>query len=255
MMGGKVVALCRALAVGVSMGLMLGVYLLTRIVLPHTDKSSFRLRRRWINWVGLRALGIRVESTGTPALEPAIYVCNHRSFSDPLVNCKYIDAFIIAKAEIANYPIINKGAETTGIIWVDRASRDSRIATRQAMVDTVIQGRNILIYPEGTVSDFKTTRPYKRGPFKTAAEYGLPVVPVAIEYRDSKDLWVKGSLLTQYFRQFGVWRTEVKMAIGPTLKSSDADDLYNDAVSWTSGQLISMQQGWSKAQYTTGADS
>ncbi|MBK7700798.1 MAG: hypothetical protein IPJ39_19750 [Saprospiraceae bacterium] len=37
---------------------------------------------------------------------------------------------MIAKAEVAGYPIINKGAELTGVIWVDRNDQSSRTATR-----------------------------------------------------------------------------------------------------------------------------
>lgn len=229
---------------------MLGLYLLTRVVLPHTDRSSFRLRRRWIRWFGKPGLGIRATVEGAVTDQPAIYVCNHRSFSDPIINSIAIDAFIIAKAEIATYPLINKGAETTGIIWVDRNSRDSRLATRQAMIDTIAEGRNVLVYPEGTVSNNRTILEYKRGPFKTAAQNGITIVPVALEYRDTRDLWVVGGMMQQYFRQFGKWRTHVKLRIGPPLSSVDDAYLYDYTIAWTKEALLDMQNQWSRAEYS-----
>lgn len=241
----KIIAAIRAIIIVLSMSIMLLLYMLTRLILPHNDTTSFRLRRRWIRWFGKPVMGLRTEIEGRMAQVPAIYVCNHRSFSDPIVNSMAIDAYIIAKAEIASYPIINKGAETTGIIWVDRGSRDSRLATREAMVTAITEGRNILVYPEGTVSNKETVLPYKRGPFKTAAQNGIPVVPVVIEYRDEKDLWMTGSLMDQYFRQFGAWSTHVKMRIGEPLQSADDAFLYETVVRWTESTLKELQAGWS----------
>lgn len=246
---GKVLAILRLLVIVLSMAIMLGLYLLSQVVVPHTDRSSFKLRRRWIRWFGKPGLGLRTTVEGSMIDGPAIYVCNHRSFSDPVVNSSAIDAYIIAKAEIASYPLISKGAETTGIIWVDRHNRDSRLATRQAMIDAIAAGRNILVYPEGTVSNKQTILEYKRGPFKTAAQNNITIVPVAIEYRDTRDLWVTGGLMQQYFRQFGKLRTYAKMRIGPPLTSADDAHLYEAAVTWTQEALLDMQAGWSKAVY------
>ena len=89
----KILAIIRALFLALSMALFLIVYAIGRLVFKHTPKSSFRLRRNWLSSMGLPGFGIKVQVKGKPIKEPAIYVCNHRSFSDPIVLCKYLDAY------------------------------------------------------------------------------------------------------------------------------------------------------------------
>lgn len=245
----KILAIIRAILLTLSMALFLILYAFSRVILKHTVASSFRLRRRWLKWMGWPILGLSVEVKGSPIEEPAVYVCNHRSFSDPIILCKHLDAFVIAKAEIANYPVINKGAEVTGIIYVDRGNRDSRLATRDTMAETLNKGLNILVYPEGTVSDSQTIIPYKKGPFRVAAKVGVPVVPVVLEYRDTKDLWVRFSLIKQYFRQFSAWKTEAKMQFGPAFYSTNGDEIHQQVEAYTKKTILEMQEGWSRASF------
>lgn len=184
---------------------------------------------------------------GIPIDESALYVCNHRTFVDPAISTIFINAFVIAKAEIANYPLINKGAELTGVIWVKRENRNSRRATREALVETVQSGYNVMVYPEGTTNDQKNTLRYLDGTFREMAQIDKPVVPIALEYRDSKDLWKDRSLAAQYFRQFCAWRTEVKMEIGPAFRNSDGLTLSKKCKEWTNHKMNEMQLGWSRA--------
>jgi len=192
-------------------------------------------------------LNIKVQLQGKVAEGAALYVCNHRSFLDPAVISKYLDAFVIAKAEIADYPIINKGAEVTGVIWVRRDSQDSRVATRKAYVDTLQAGYNVLVYPEGTVSIEPTSLDFKKGTFHEAAKHGFKVVPVAIEYRDKKDLWSIASLLKYYIQQCSTWSTHVKLHFGEPLSAADGAELHDQAYQWINKEMHTMQTGWSRA--------
>lgn len=181
-----------------------------------------------------------------PINVPALYVCNHRSFADPIVLCKYLKAFVIAKAEVMNYPIINKGAELTGVIWVDRQDQDSRNHTRSKMVETIQAGFNILVYPEGTVGKEKHTLPFRKGTFKEAALNSIPVVPVAIEFQSKRDLWVLEKFLPQYFYQFSKWQTNVKLSFGPQLIGTTGEELHDEAYQWINHEISTMQKNWSE---------
>lgn len=194
-------------------------------------------------------MNIKCEVKGTPLDEPALYVCNHRSFSDPLINCAYLDAYVIAKAEIASYPIINKGAEVTGVLWVKRESIKSRNATREKLVETLLKGYNVLVYPEGTVGVTPGTLKFSKGTFAEAAEHHIPVVPIALEYRDTKDLWQNSSFLEHYFHQFAAWRTETKMSFGPALRSNDGPAMSIQAREWITSELANMQEQWTRVDW------
>jgi 1-acyl-sn-glycerol-3-phosphate acyltransferase len=219
-------------------------YFISLIFRKHTKESAFKLRRAYVK-LAWRVMGMRMDVKGQAYDGAALYVSNHRSFSDPIVASLYVDAFVIAKAEVSNYPFINKGAELTGIIYVKRESKESRKATRAAFLDIIKTGYNVLVYPEGTVNYEKKTLPYKIGTFIEAAKNNIPVVPIALEYKDETDLWKVKNFVTQFFRQFGKSRTYIKMEIGPAFSDTDGELLKDKVEQWTNERLSSMQKNWS----------
>jgi 1-acyl-sn-glycerol-3-phosphate acyltransferase len=223
----------------------MGFYFLSLIFSKHTKVRAFRLRKNWLR-IALRILNIHVEKKGKSHSKPSLYVCNHRSFSDPLVVLRFLNAFVIAKAEVEGYPIINKGAELTGIVYVDRNNKNSREATRQKMVEVLQEGYNVLVYPEGTVGKNLETLPFKKGTFMEAAKHGIPVVPIAVEYKSGKDLWLIPNFIKHYLQQFSKWKTEVKCTFGPVIKSDDGSQLHIEAHRWINQEIQKMQTNWSE---------
>ena len=222
------------------------VYAISCIFWKHSRERAFQLRKHYLRYYCIPILNIKIEIKGEIAKSPSLYVSNHRSFADPIVLCKYLDALIIAKAEVMNYPIINKGAELTGVIWVNRQDQVSRNHTRSKMVEAIQSGYNILVYPEGTVGKEKTTLPFRKGTFMEAAENNIQVVPLAIEFKSAKDLWVIEKFFPQYLYQFSKWKTEVKLAFGEPINSENGDQLHNEAFQWVNNEISNMQKGWSE---------
>lgn len=235
----------RAITVVLLMAIWILGYLISLIFSKHTQTRAFNLRRSFIR-VAMPILGIKVEYEGTPINDPALYISNHRSFPDPMINCLLIDAFVIAKAEVANMPIISKGAELTGAIFVKRENKSSRSATRDKMVEVIKSGLNVLVYPEGTVGTQAQTLPFKKGTFIEAAKHNFPVVPIAMEYQDEIDLWYRNHFVKQMFKQFGKRRTYVKMSIGPAMRSDDGIALSEQAEKWVNEKIKELNRGWSK---------
>lgn len=240
-------AAIRALLVfGGMVGFMI-FYGLSCLFISHTKERAFKLRRAYLKYWCIPILNIKVQIDGNPSGVPSLYVSNHRSFADPIVLCRYLDAFVIAKAEVMNYPIINKGAELTGVIWVDRQNQHSRNHTRSKMVETIQSGYNVLVYPEGTVGKLSHTLPFKKGTFIEAGEYNIPVIPVAIEFKSAKDLWVLEKFLPQYFYQFSKWKTEVKLKFGESIIQNDGLKLHHMSYDWINHEIKDMQKEWSEA--------
>lgn len=239
-----IIAALRGLGMVITMIVFLILYAITRIVLKHTKESGLNLRKFWISNVAYPLLNLKVEVKGKVHDQPALYVSNHRSFTDPIVISKYLNAFVIAKAEVASYPVINKGAEVTGILYVKRDNKDSREQARKAFVDVIKSGHNILVYPEGTISTNKSPIPFKKGTFFEAVKEGITIIPVAIEFKNDKDLWTIPHFIGQYFNQFSKWRTSAKLSFGPPLKSKDGEEAVQEAYNWIEGELHQMQEGW-----------
>lgn len=240
-------AAIRAILLFGFMSIFMLVYGISCLFVPHTKKRALQLRENFLIFVALPILNVRIIKFGQPCAEPGLYVCNHRSFTDPMVICRYLKAFVIAKAEVANYPIINKGAELTGVIWVNRNDQNSRTATRDKMVETIQNGYNVLVFPEGTVGIHKTTLPFKKGTFMEAAENKIPVTPIALEFQSEKDLWIKDKFVPQYLYSYSKWKTEVKIHFGNSLMGDNGEMLQETCQQWINDQLQQMQENWSTA--------
>ena len=243
---GYPLAFIRAIIIFGSMIICMFLYGIVTLFMKHNDTKAFWLRRTWLRFIAIPVLNIKIEKRGNPIEDAALYISNHRSFADPIVICRYLDAFVIAKAEVADYPIINKGAELTGIVYVKREDKNSRSSTREKMIELITNHKNVLVYPEGTVGTDATTLPFKTGTFHEAASHGFSVVPIAIEYRDPCDMWTVPNFIAQYFHQFSKWRTSVKLRFGPNIKNSDPEKLVQESNNWINENLKDMQKGWSK---------
>ncbi|MBK9734621.1 MAG: 1-acyl-sn-glycerol-3-phosphate acyltransferase [Saprospiraceae bacterium] len=242
-----VLAALRGILIFLAMALFMIFYGISCIFIPHTKDRALRLRESYLKYVCIPILNIHIQRQGSPIDTPALYVGNHRSFTDPIVLCRYLKGFVIAKAEVANYPIINKGAELTGVIWVNRNDKESRENSRNKLVETIQLGFNIIVYPEGTVGKEKNTLPFRLGTFIEAASNNIPVIPVAIEYKSKQDMWVLQKFLPQYFHQYSKWRTDVKLSFGSQLSGKTAEELHQQALEWINVEIEQMQKDWSEA--------
>lgn len=237
-------AAIRGIAVFSGMLVYMAIYGISCVFVPHTKQRALSLRKHYLKYFCIPILNIHITKYGEPLTIPALYISNHRSFADPIVLCRFLKAFVIAKAEVMNYPIINKGAELTGVIWVNRTDKNSRMHTRSKMIETIQSGFNVLVYPEGTVGKEKQTLPFRKGTFEEAAENNIPVVPVAIEFKSKKDLWVLEKFLPQYLYQFSKWRTEVKLSFGKPIAGTNGEEIHAKAHQWVNSELSKMQEDW-----------
>jgi 1-acyl-sn-glycerol-3-phosphate acyltransferase len=190
--------------------------------------------------------GTNEQIEGVPINEPALYVSNHRGMLDFFINLKYLNAYILSKAEVEDIPVVGFVAQFTGIFYLERNSKDSRIAARNAIMKILNSGYNVLLYPEGTTNDAKTTKSFRVGAFEVAASNGFKVVPIALEFSSIDDLWKDTPIMKQFIKQLGKPHTRVKMAFGPALHSEDATYLMNESKKWIDQKLEAMQTGWSK---------
>jgi 1-acyl-sn-glycerol-3-phosphate acyltransferase len=222
-----------------------GIYLILLLFVRHTDKRGFALRRIFLRTI-IPILGFRIRKKLQEVKGPVLFVSNHRGLLDFFVVLRYVNAFVVSKAEVKNIPVFAPAATRTGVIFVDRNDKESRGATRRAIVEVLNKGGNVLIFPEGTTNAARTTMEFKIGAFEEMAKHGIPVVPIALEYKTKRDLWDEGSTWNMFVRQFGKLNTRMKLEFGPVLKSDDPQELMNGAKNWIDQRLLEMQKDWSE---------
>lgn len=217
--------------------------LLTKTFVTNTPKLAFRMRRFWVH-IACFILGIRVKFEGEMPNINALVVSNHRSFCDPLIVSKRVNAYVIAKAEVAKLPLISTGAQMTGIIYVQRDNKSSRYQVREKMVEVLLAGQSVMVYPEGTTNPNKQALPYKKGTFEEAAKNNIPILPLVIEYKAEKDIWYHGNIFVHYFQQFGYLTTDCRCVIGPLIKANEGSELHQLTEEWTAKTITRIHNEW-----------
>jgi len=236
----------RVVLILINTAIQVGILIVDGWINGVSIERRFMHRRRWAK-TSLSLLGIKVDAlSGHIPTQPGLIISNHRTLLDPVIQLAYMDAFIIAKAEISKLPMISQGAKLTGIIFVKREKLKSRYAARQKTEELLQSGYNVLVYAEGTTTVSQSSGKFKIGTFAIAASNDIPVIPVAIEYPKEKDYWFVESMAKQIFGQIGAWSTHVKLHFSEPMRNTNAEELMASVQREIDKSLAQMQEGWSE---------
>jgi 1-acyl-sn-glycerol-3-phosphate acyltransferase len=180
---------------------------------------------RFLAWLLVRFV-YRVRVTGAehfPADGPALVVCNHVAFSDPIVltaACRRPMRFVM-DAGIFRIPLVNLVFRGMKAIPVASAKED--VATRERAFEAVAAelraGHIVCIFPEGRLTPDGAIGEFKPGVLRILAETPVPVVPAAVS-----GLW--GSMFSRYRKE--LWRrwprrflSRIEVRVGPPLRPDE----------------------------------
>ena len=171
-----------------------------------------------------------------------ILMPNHRSYLDIFVVGGLSPSGMVAKAELGNWPFLRMAMKTTGSVLVDRKDSKSLLGTMGKIKNSVTNGIPVTLFPEGTTYKGPLTKTFKNGSFKIASNTGIPVIPMAIEYRDKNDAWVDDdTFIAHFFRQMGKPITYVTIRYGSPLTDPDHEKLRNATKDQIENMLIEIQ--------------
>jgi 1-acyl-sn-glycerol-3-phosphate acyltransferase len=202
-----------------------------RAVAPH--------RALWLARVWARALlggaqlicGIRTRVTGLETLPagPLLIASQHQSAFDTLIWLLLVPRVsYVYKAELARIPLVGPLLRLSGQIMLDRRAGFAAIkALLRGAERAVADGRQIVIFPEGTRVEHGLEAPMRPGIAALAARTGLPVIPVST---DSGRRWGRQAFL----KRPGV----VHIVIGPALPSGLGQAALLDSLraAWKAGE-------------------
>jgi 1-acyl-sn-glycerol-3-phosphate acyltransferase len=176
----------------VAITLIVGPPALFAIAFDPEDRAIHRFQQLWARLIlaWLRVLGVQVVFEGLEHLlsnRSSILVANHASLVDifALSAIQPPHTRWVAKAEIRNLPIVGWGIRLAGFVFVDRQGRAESVQRSFQATERILSepGRvmNLLFFPEGTRTRDGSLLPFKRGAFRTAVQWKLPIVPIAID--------------------------------------------------------------------------
>lgn len=137
---------------------------------------------RWWTRTALRMIGIRVRKFGTALPDPAMFVANHCSWLDIVVVHTQRAVCFVAKAEIERWPLFGFLAASAGTIFHRRGSTDSLARVMQVMVERMLAGRSVAVFPEGGAAHGATLKIFHARIFQAALDADAPIQPVALRY-------------------------------------------------------------------------
>jgi 1-acyl-sn-glycerol-3-phosphate acyltransferase len=229
---GFLVALLRFLAFALVSIATIIYYWSTSIFLGHSIERGFIIRAAYIR-IMQAVLNVEVKFYGRLPDKKfnGFIIANHRSYFDPVVILRDMNAVTVSKSQVSHWPIVGAGAEIVGVIWVSREEKDSRKAARNKMLELVKKGYAVLIFPEGTSSAAEKMLEVRNATFEMAAENNFPVLPVAIEYPIPDYAFIgKQTFVPHFFKTFCNWKTKVGLYIGEPISNTDAEQLKQSAV-------------------------
>jgi 1-acyl-sn-glycerol-3-phosphate acyltransferase len=149
-----------------------------------------RCARAW-SWLILATTGVRVTISGLERLQPRqtyVFASNHQSIYDiPVIFASLpFQLRIIAKDSLGRFPVLGWHLRRTGHMLVDRRRPDPLRIFRWANALTA-NGLSLIIFPEGTRSRDGQVGAFKGGPFYSAVQAGLPIVPMPADRADLGD--------------------------------------------------------------------
>jgi putative phosphoserine phosphatase/1-acylglycerol-3-phosphate O-acyltransferase len=144
-------------------------------------------------------IGLNLDITGEKnlwATRPAVFIFNHQSKADVVIMTSLLrrDIAGVGKKEIKQMPLIGQVMEFGGAVLIDRENAGSAIEAMQPLVDAMrVEGKSVILAPEGTRTVSPRLGPFKKGAFHLAMQAGVPIVPIVIH--NALDVAPKGDFI------------------------------------------------------------
>lgn len=159
---------------------------------------------------------------------PTLFVANHTSYLDVFVLGAVLPASFVAKAEVANWPLIGWLAKMQRTVFVER--RSSRARTQQDEITTrLVQRDSIVLFPEGTSSDGTRVLPFKSSLFSVAETCAAAGTPLTIQPVSLVCTTLNGLPVLRAMRPFYAWFGDMTLP-GHLLRVLSQNSLVIDIV-------------------------
>ena len=141
------------------------------VMLFSRGKASYALPCLWHKIV-CKIFGIKVRPCGKYSKAPGcqtIFVSNHLSYLDIPVMGSLLKASFVAKKEVKSWPVFGFLSKLQQTAYISRARSDS-VKSKDNLSNMLNQGKNLILFPEGTSTDGVSVLPFKSSLFSIALQ-------------------------------------------------------------------------------------
>ena len=131
-----------------------------------------------------RVSGAKVETEGTHLKRDVFYVANHVSWIDILSLAGASGTAFVAKAELAQAPLVGWLASLNRTVFVKREHRMGVAEQINALKEALADNWSVTVFPEGTTTDGQSLLPFKTSMLSVLEPPppGVLVQPVLLDY-------------------------------------------------------------------------
>ena len=163
---------------------------------------AFKLKKFWAYWIlFVPGIFVKIErrSPADKLPQPALYIANHASYLDIIINYIVVPRYFVAmgKREIEKAPLFRIFFKEMNIL-VDRKSISDAHKAFMRAGQEIDKGHSVFIFPEGGISSSGVLLNCKNGAFKLAIEKQVPIV--TITYLNNWKLLQNGGFLKTFGR-------------------------------------------------------
>lgn len=198
--------------------------LLPRLTVTAEPQSGMH---RWARHL-VPALGLDVHLRGHLRHDTPLWVANHLSWVDAVVLMSLRPMGTIAKGEVTGYPVLGRFARKAGVHFVNRADATSRAAALACFAASLLEGRDMLLFPEGTTTRGDHLAPFFGGGLLAAFHLGLPAQPLRISSPAPHYPWTGDDSLLPHLKALLATRTPVTVEAEAPLHPAD----FKDPADW-----------------------
>lgn len=176
----------------------------------------------------LRALDVRLTSDTArlSAGHGTLVVANHVSWLDIPALLAVEPLRLLAKREVADWPLIGAMARRTGTIFIERDNLRSLPVTVARLAHSLRSGCSVLVFPEGTTWCGREMGLFRRAAFQAALDAEAPVRPVTISYSTPVAAYVgDDSLVASLARVARARGLRVRLTAHPLVHGADRREL------------------------------
>lgn len=166
--------------------LLPGAWIISRRSSMDEWEKNYRVLQRY-SCKAIKAFGFELHVQGAeelPTQGPLFFVSNHQGTLDPapiVASCPIPLAFI-SKKENESIPLLGRWAQLIGTIHFDRETREGNVHMLRESARRLKQGKNLLIFPEGTRSKGDEMHAFKMGSLQPAYMGKAAIVPVTLKH-------------------------------------------------------------------------
>lgn len=142
-------------------------------------RRIFRLWGRGVCW----GLAVRLTVVGQAPRGGAFLVSNHLSYLDIPVLASQMSAVFVSKSEVADWPLIGRGARAMGTVFLVRQRKRELPEVNRQIEAALAAGDGVVVFPEGTSTKGDQVLAFRPSLLAPAAEAGLAVRTAVLHYQ------------------------------------------------------------------------